>query len=203
MTQSVRMVALREWAVKSHDQDCELDKPELGTWPPYAFALLLIYFLQQMNNPVLPVLHEMVVPKPGLSEEIVHSDPYLPKRNVSRTVAHVECFDYAMKCLRTAYKYYAIPQIASSIPLFNHITSQGKPINKHISKDIYHILETNPYFQDNVTQDKTMPDYKTLYSVSKEEALLLVKKLNSKYLGYTYSSSKFSGVQVTVYLFHN
>nr|CAD7197042.1 unnamed protein product [Timema douglasi] len=53
--------------------DCELDKPELGTWPPYAFALLLIYFLQQMNNPVLPVLHEMVVPKPGLSEEIVHS----------------------------------------------------------------------------------------------------------------------------------
>nr|CAD7424428.1 unnamed protein product [Timema monikensis] len=118
------MVTLREWAVKSHDQvqqDCELDKPELGTWPPYAFALLLIYFLQQMNNPVLPVLHEMVAPKPGLSEEIVHSD--------------------------------------------------------------------------NVAQDKTLPAFTTLYSVSKEEALLLVKKLNSKYLGYTYSSSKFAGEQ--------
>nr|CAD7461424.1 unnamed protein product [Timema tahoe] len=66
---------MRGAAGETKCQDCELDKPELGTWPPYAFALLLIYFLQQMNNPVLPVLHEMVVPKPGLSEEIVHSAP--------------------------------------------------------------------------------------------------------------------------------
>jgi hypothetical protein len=28
-------------------------------WPPYAFPLLLVYFLQQLREPVLPVLHEL------------------------------------------------------------------------------------------------------------------------------------------------
>jgi hypothetical protein len=28
-------------------------------WPPYAFSLLVVYFLQQLRNPVLPVLHEL------------------------------------------------------------------------------------------------------------------------------------------------
>jgi hypothetical protein len=41
-------------------QHCRLDSAEAGMWPSYAFPLLLVYFLQQLRDPVLPVLHELV-----------------------------------------------------------------------------------------------------------------------------------------------
>lgn len=41
-------------------QHCRLDSADAGMWPPHAFPLLLVYFLQQLREPVLPVLHELV-----------------------------------------------------------------------------------------------------------------------------------------------
>ncbi|CAF1189981.1 unnamed protein product [Rotaria sordida] len=37
---------------------CSLDKPDLGTLHPIVFHLMLIHFLQQIQEPVLPCLHE-------------------------------------------------------------------------------------------------------------------------------------------------
>ncbi|CAF1149872.1 unnamed protein product [Rotaria sordida] len=39
---------------------CSLDKPDLGTLHPIVFHLMLIHFLQQIQEPVLPCLHEYV-----------------------------------------------------------------------------------------------------------------------------------------------
>jgi len=50
--------------VDSHNflclQHCKLDSVDTGMWPPHAFPLLLVYFLQQLKEPVLPVLHELI-----------------------------------------------------------------------------------------------------------------------------------------------
>jgi len=50
--------------VDSHNllclQHCRLDSADAGMWPPHAFPLLLVYFLQQLRQPVLPVLHELL-----------------------------------------------------------------------------------------------------------------------------------------------
>ncbi|CAF1568384.1 unnamed protein product, partial [Adineta steineri] len=37
---------------------CNTDKPELGTLHPVVFHLMVIHFLQQLDQPVLPCLHE-------------------------------------------------------------------------------------------------------------------------------------------------
>lgn len=38
---------------------CSLDKPENGTYPPETFIILVIYYLQRTNPPILPCLHEI------------------------------------------------------------------------------------------------------------------------------------------------
>nr|XP_006626679.2 PREDICTED: terminal uridylyltransferase 7 isoform X1 [Lepisosteus oculatus]XP_015218631.1 PREDICTED: terminal uridylyltransferase 7 isoform X1 [Lepisosteus oculatus]XP_015218642.1 PREDICTED: terminal uridylyltransferase 7 isoform X1 [Lepisosteus oculatus]XP_015218650.1 PREDICTED: terminal uridylyltransferase 7 isoform X1 [Lepisosteus oculatus] len=43
-------MAFRRWA-----KICHIDQPDEGGLPPYAFALMVIYFLQQRKEPVLPV----------------------------------------------------------------------------------------------------------------------------------------------------
>lgn len=35
-------------------QICEIDRAEEGGLPPYVFALMVIYFLQQRKEPLLP-----------------------------------------------------------------------------------------------------------------------------------------------------
>ncbi|CAF1121495.1 unnamed protein product [Rotaria sp. Silwood1] len=37
---------------------CNIDKPELGTLHPVVFHIMVIHFLQQLDQPVLPCLHE-------------------------------------------------------------------------------------------------------------------------------------------------
>ncbi|CAF4200525.1 unnamed protein product, partial [Rotaria sp. Silwood2] len=37
---------------------CNIDKPELGTLHPIVFHIMVIHFLQQVDQPVLPCLHE-------------------------------------------------------------------------------------------------------------------------------------------------
>ena len=46
-------VAIRYWA-----RLCGIDRQAEGTLPAHAFALLLVFFLQQETKPVLPCLHE-------------------------------------------------------------------------------------------------------------------------------------------------
>lgn len=37
-----------------------MDKQDMGTFPPLAFPILAIHFLQQQRPPVLPVLQELI-----------------------------------------------------------------------------------------------------------------------------------------------
>ncbi|XP_014664775.1 PREDICTED: terminal uridylyltransferase 4-like, partial [Priapulus caudatus] len=47
-------VLFQNWA-----RVCGVDKQDLGTLPPHAYSIMTVYFLQQLQPPVLPVLHEM------------------------------------------------------------------------------------------------------------------------------------------------
>ena len=45
-----------------------MDRPHAGSLPPSAFVLMTIYYLQQCEPPVLPVLHEMIGGDPASEE---------------------------------------------------------------------------------------------------------------------------------------
>ncbi|XP_066997183.2 terminal uridylyltransferase 7 [Anabrus simplex] len=48
-------VIFRLWA-----KECLLDRVDSGTLPPYAFSLMTVFYLQQMKDPVLPVIQEFI-----------------------------------------------------------------------------------------------------------------------------------------------
>jgi DNA polymerase sigma len=57
-------VAVRFWA-----KTCLLDRQAVGTMPPHAFAIMLVYFLQQEAKPVLPCIHGYLKNQDGDSYE--------------------------------------------------------------------------------------------------------------------------------------
>ncbi|ELK35754.1 Terminal uridylyltransferase 7 [Myotis davidii] len=197
------VIAFRYWA-----KLCSIDRPEEGGLPPYVFALMTVFFLQQRKEPLLPVYlgswiegfslnklgnfnlkdiqkdvvvweytdnatgdadtakeealkkipvktgqeslifdlkHQPSVPvgqlwvellrfyalefnladlvisirvKEMISREskdwpkkrIAIEDPYSVERNVARTLNSQPVFEYILHCLRTTYKYFALPQ---------------------------------------------------------------------------------------------
>lgn len=185
------VLALRHWA-----RLCEIDRAEEGGLPPYVFALMVIFFLQQRREPLLPTYLKQEIkvfslgrlslfnlthvedgylqwtyapssqPAEGstvkgkvplvfqtphlpvevgllwvemlrfyslefliadnvisvrtnaiLSREIKDwpkkriavEDPFAVKRNVARTVNSQQMFEYIVHCLKTTYKYFALP----------------------------------------------------------------------------------------------
>ncbi|XP_029960124.1 terminal uridylyltransferase 7 [Salarias fasciatus] len=197
------VLAFRHWA-----RVCEIDRAEEGGLPPYAFALMVIYFLQKRKESLLPTYfnHEVKVfsltrlsdfslthvedgylhwaytpsskessqsaegscikgkvplafhsPHPQvevgllwiemlrfysldfnmgdnvisvrtsavLSREmkdwpkkrIAVEDPFAVKRNVARTLNSQQMFEYILHCLKTTYKYFALPL---NTPAANH-----------------------------------------------------------------------------------
>lgn len=209
------VIAFRYWA-----KLCSIDRPEEGGLPPYVFALMVIFFLQQRKEPLLPVYlgswiegyslnrlgnfslkdvqkdaviweytdnvatdvdkakegaskeipvkrgqvslvfdlkHQPSVPvgqlwvellrfyalefnladlvisirvKESVSREskdwpkkrIAIEDPYSVKRNVARTLNNQPVFEYILHCLRTTYKYFALPHRITK-------SSLAKPLN--------------------------------------------------------------------------
>ncbi|XP_045877688.1 terminal uridylyltransferase 7 isoform X3 [Meles meles] len=205
------VIAFRHWA-----KLCSIDRPEEGGLPPYVFALMAIFFLQQRKEPLLPVYlgswiegfslnklgnfnlkdvqndtvfweytesaagdadtakegapKEMPVKRGQVSlifdfkhlpsvpvgqlwvemlrfyalefnladlvisirvketvfreskdwpkKRIAIEDPYSVKRNVARTLNNQPVFEYILHCLRTTYKYFALPHkiTKSSLP---------------------------------------------------------------------------------------
>ncbi|XP_054438915.1 terminal uridylyltransferase 7 isoform X2 [Pteronotus mesoamericanus] len=224
------VIAFRYWA-----KLCSIDRPEEGGLPPYVFALMTVFFLQQRKEPLLPVYlgswiegfslnklgnfslkdiqkdivvweyadnatgdadtakeeapknvpvkkgqvslifdlkHQPSVPvgqlwvellrfyalefnladlvisirvKEMISREskdwpkkrIAIEDPYSVKRNVARTLNNQPVFEYILHCLRTTYKYFALPHVItkSSLPkpLSNVtcISEHSKEVAKH------------------------------------------------------------------------
>lgn len=200
------VIAFRYWA-----KLCSIDRPEEGGLPPYVFALMAVFFLQQRKEPLLPVylgswiedfslnklgnfslkgiekdfvvweytdnvtgdistakeeapketpakkgqvplafnvkhqpsvtvgqlwvellrfyalefnLADLVISirvKELISREskdwpkkrIAIEDPYSVKRNVARTLNNQPVFEYILHCLRTTYKYFALPHKAT------------------------------------------------------------------------------------------
>lgn len=196
------VIAFRHWA-----KLCSIDRPEEGGLPPYVFALMAVFFLQQRKEPLLPVYlgpwieefslnklgnfslkdvekdsvvweytdnstgdtssakeealretaakkgqvpltfnikHQPSVPVGQLWVELLRfyalefnladlvisirvkelisreskdwpkkriaiEDPYSVKRNVARTLNNQPVFEYILHCLRTTYKYFALP----------------------------------------------------------------------------------------------
>ncbi|XP_077570669.1 terminal uridylyltransferase 7 isoform X3 [Stigmatopora nigra] len=187
------VLGLRHWA-----KICSLDRPEEGGLPPYVLALMVIYFLQQRKEPLLPAYLNQAIKTFSLSKlsdfnlthvedgqlhwtcnhsgqnganppddrkgkvplvfprrhppvevgllwvemlrfysleynladnvisvrtnavlsrdvkdwpkkRIAVEDPFAVKRNVARTVSSQQTYDYILHCLKTTYKYFALP----------------------------------------------------------------------------------------------
>lgn len=56
-------VLVKHWA-----KLCKIDNPDQGTYPPDAYVILVIYYLQRTSPPVLPCLHDSIF-KGSKSEE--------------------------------------------------------------------------------------------------------------------------------------
>ncbi|XP_052500905.1 terminal uridylyltransferase 7 [Budorcas taxicolor] len=223
------VIAFRYWA-----KLCSIDRPEEGGLPPYVFALMAIFFLQQRKEPLLPVylgswiegfslnklgnfnlkeiekdsvvweytdnvagdvdsakeeapkemavkrgqvslifdskqqpsvpvgqlwvellrfyalefnLADLVISirvKESISREskdwpkkrIAIEDPYSVKRNVARTLNNQPVFEYILHCLRTTYKYFALPHkvTKSSLPKPLSTVSCTSECSKEIAK---------------------------------------------------------------------
>eukprot|EP00064_Thunnus_orientalis_P015132 superscaffoldBa00002749_g15181 len=214
------VLSLRHWA-----QICQIDRAEEGGLPPYVFALMVIFFLQQRKESLLPTylnqeikvfslsklsdfnlthvedgyLHwaytssakessqaaegsgtkgkvPLVFPSPHppaevgllwvemlrfyslefnmadnvisvrtstvLSREtkdwpkkrIAVEDPFSVKRNVARTVNSQQMYEFILHCLKTTYKYFALPLNA---PAANHKKdAQRGPTQGANAKDV-------------------------------------------------------------------
>uniref|UniRef100_A0A8C7BFM2 RNA uridylyltransferase n=1 Tax=Neovison vison TaxID=452646 RepID=A0A8C7BFM2_NEOVI len=224
------VIAFRHWA-----KLCSIDRPEEGGLPPYVFALMAIFFLQQRKEPLLPVylgswiegfslnklgnfnlkdvqndavfweytervagdadtakegapeempvkrgqvslmfdfkhlpsvpvgqlwvemlrfyalefnLADLVISirvKESVSREskdwpkkrIAIEDPYSVKRNVARTLNNQPVFEYILHCLRTTYKYFALPNkiTKSSLPkplsIVTCLSEHSKEVAEH------------------------------------------------------------------------
>ncbi|XP_029017640.1 terminal uridylyltransferase 7 [Betta splendens] len=217
------VLGFRRWA-----RICEIDRPEEGGLPPYVFALMVIYFLQQRKESLLPtylnlgikvfslsrlsdfnLTHEedgyvhwtyspcskestqpegfsvkgkvpLVFQSPHppvelgllwvemlrfyslefnmadtvisvrtaavLSREmkdwpkkrIAVEDPFAVKRNVARTVNSQQMFEYVLHCLKTTYKYFALP-----LNMQTNSKSQQGPYKEEnagiLNKDMSHL----------------------------------------------------------------
>nr|XP_048303596.1 terminal uridylyltransferase 7 isoform X2 [Myodes glareolus] len=215
------VIAFRYWA-----KLCSIDRPEEGGLPPYVFALMAVFFLQQRKDPLLPVYlgswieefslnklgnfslkdieedsvvweytddttggasttkeeapketprkmgqvpltfnikHQPSVPVGQLWVELLRfyalefnladlvisirvkelisreskdwpkkriavEDPYSVKRNVARTLNNQPVFEYILHCLRTTYKYFALPHRATK----PNLTKPSSPVT-HVS----------------------------------------------------------------------
>ncbi|XP_072290269.1 terminal uridylyltransferase 7 isoform X2 [Eucyclogobius newberryi] len=195
------VLGLRRWA-----QICQIDRPEEGGFPSYALALLVIYFLQQRRQALLPTYLNQEIKVFSLSrlkdfslthvdDEHVHwiyspsskessqsadksslngkvplvfqhphppvevgllwvellrfyslefkmedyvisvrtravlsremkdwpkkriavEDPFAVKRNVARSVNSQQVYDYIVHCLKTTYKYFALPPNTAAV----------------------------------------------------------------------------------------
>ncbi|XP_057688013.1 terminal uridylyltransferase 7 [Corythoichthys intestinalis] len=187
------VLGLRQWA-----KICQIDRPEEGGLPPYVLAVMVIYFLQQRKEPLLPAYLNQAIKTFSLSKlsefnltrvedgqlhwtcslsgqnaahppdgmkgkvplvfsrphppvevgllwvemlrfyslefnmadnvisvrtgavlsrdvkdwpkkRIAVEDPFAVKRNVARTVNSQQMYDYILHCLKTTYKYFALP----------------------------------------------------------------------------------------------
>ncbi|KAM8960586.1 terminal uridylyltransferase 7 [Pelodytes ibericus] len=219
------VIAFRYWA-----KLCCLDRPEEGGLPPYVFALMVVFFLQQRKEPVLPVYfgswvdgcsisklgqlslgaieEEMVMweyaasperqtasheenlttgkaslvfdtdqqcpvstgqlwvemlrfyalefnmadlvisirVKENVSRElkdwpkkrIAVEDPYSVKRNVARSLNSQLVYDYMIHCLKSTYKYFAMPQRMVVKSNLKKTTVSNKTATQDLHSDSLH-----------------------------------------------------------------
>ncbi|XP_070760617.1 terminal uridylyltransferase 7 [Enoplosus armatus] len=236
------VLGLRRWA-----QICVIDRAEEGGLPPYVFAIMVIYFLQQRKESLLPTylkqeikvfslsrlsdfnlthledgyLHwaytpsskessqpaegsgikgkvPLVFQSPHLPVEvgllwvemlrfysleydmadnvisvrtsavlsremkdwpkkrIAVEDPFAVKRNVARTLNSQQMYEYILHCLKTTYKYFALPL---NTPAASHKTeAQRGPIKgaKALNEDIVSDLSQLSVHSQHANQPKAV-----------------------------------------------
>lgn len=258
-------IAFRLWG-----QHCRLDNADAGMWPPYAFPLLLVYFLQQLREPVLPVLHELgdtpdVENEPDiyldpknlegiwtsvnamslgelwlelfrfyaldfdmvgrvacieqsnpllrssnekrwLGKKIAVRDPFLPKRNVARSMSTQACFEYCMTCFRNTYKYFRVLHTKTG-PIFDKIVLNAPEKLASLCKEMGIVdnavnngTNNHPHVSTEGTtviraSDVEKKLQKTSPTVSVEKAREMFSSFNGANLYYEFRGQNFVGNQ--------
>ncbi|KAG9466915.1 hypothetical protein GDO78_015896, partial [Eleutherodactylus coqui] len=87
------VLVFRYWARLCHI-DCQAE----GGIPSYSFALMVVFFLQKRQPPILPAYLGSWV------------NPFALKRNVARSLNSQMVYEYILERFRAAYRYFACPQ---------------------------------------------------------------------------------------------
>ncbi|XP_053725937.1 terminal uridylyltransferase 7 [Synchiropus splendidus] len=234
------VLGFRHWA-----RICQIDRSDEGGLPPYVFALMVIFFLQQRKKPILPSylnkemkifslgklqdfslthvedghMHwtytptessqtleatsakgkvPLVFPKALPSVEvgllwtemlrfyslefiiadnvisvrtgailtreikdwpktrIAVEDPFAVKRNVARTLNSQQMYDYVLHCLKTSYKYFALPLNSSAVS--NKSDSQQQLSLKADSTEVISATENGPEDSDCIIEEEVEED---------------------------------------------
>ncbi|CAF3332137.1 unnamed protein product [Rotaria socialis] len=105
---------------------CSLDRPDLGTLHPIVFHLMFIHFLQQIEEPVLPCLHEYAIKfsmnqfiisiqtrmplqkdqKQKLNGNLFCADPMFIDRNLGYTIKSNSSFRYFRRIFEQTLIYF-------------------------------------------------------------------------------------------------
>lgn len=90
----------------------------------------------------------------------LYSDPFAVKRNVARTVSSQQMYEYILHCLKTTYKYFALPlntPAASLKTQAQHKGANAKALNEEIVSDFnelsLHSQHANQPAEENGPED--------------------------------------------------
>lgn len=144
---------------------------------------LLKFYASNCDSPDYVVSIDGSEPKFRQPKRINIVDPFMPKRNVTRTVTCASLYNYIAHCLKTTYRYFGVPQTQQG-PIFGSIAEELTPPEKYLHhKDVFvaHNSMTSQFIRMIPLIDKNY----LLNDITEDEAYKKVTKmLNTKHQSY-------------------
>lgn len=144
---------------------------------------LLKFYASNCDSPDYVVSIDGSEPKFRQPKRINIVDPFMPKRNVTRTVTCASLYNYIAHCLKTTYRYFGVPQTQQG-PIFGSIAEELTPPEKYLHhKDVFvaHNSMTSQFIRMIPLIDKNY----VLNDMTEDEAYKkVVKTLNTKHQSY-------------------
>jgi hypothetical protein len=124
----------------------QVDKVDLCTLPPHSYAIMSIYFLQQLNPPVLPILHEIIDSNKVNSSKKVHEDLSKLTVTTKRTISTSETTKSPVKKDKQRNKSKTLDESLDE-PEYDHDTIGNFSVFKRNLKDYVSIFSFSRDFK--------------------------------------------------------